>query len=80
MTFDADQYTPLIEGEESFLRWPDVQLPGEQLIKAYRGMCTVGEFGERVHKEFTTGQILGFVHRYAKHCGHGYSIKEGAES
>ena len=58
-----------------------MQLTGEQLVKAYRSMCTIREFGERMHKEFTTGQILGFVHPYAStHRGHGHSIGKGAES
>lgn len=42
-----------------------MQLSSEQLTKAYRGMCTIREFEERVHKEFATGQIPGFVHLYA---------------
>jgi TPP-dependent pyruvate/acetoin dehydrogenase alpha subunit len=41
----------------------DIQLTGEQLVKAYWGIYTIREFEERVHKEFTVGQILGFVHR-----------------
>jgi len=58
-----------------------MQLTGEQLIKAYRGMCTIREFEERMHKEFTTGQIFGLVHRCAStHRGRGHSIKEGAKS
>ena len=42
-----------------------MQLNREELIKAYRGMRTIREFEERVHKEFATGQIPGFVHLYA---------------
>lgn len=42
-----------------------MQLSSEELTKAYRGMCTIREFEERVHKEFATGQIPGFVHLYA---------------
>lgn len=42
-----------------------MQISSEELIKAYRGMCTIREFEERVHKEFATGQIPGFVHLYA---------------
>jgi len=42
-----------------------MQLSSEQLRSAYRGMCTIREFEERVHKEFSTGQIPGFVHLYA---------------
>jgi TPP-dependent pyruvate/acetoin dehydrogenase alpha subunit len=63
------------------LQVADMQLTGEQLVKAYWSMCTIREFEERVHKEFTIGQSLGFVHRCAStHCGHGHSIKEGAKS
>lgn len=40
-------------------------MSSEELTKAYRGMCTIREFEERVHKEFATGQIPGFVHLYA---------------
>ncbi len=42
-----------------------MQLSSEQLMRAYRAMCTIREFEERVHKEFATGQIPGFVHLYA---------------
>ena len=42
-----------------------MQLSSEELMRAYRGMCTIREFEERVHKEFATGQIPGFVHLYA---------------
>lgn len=42
-----------------------MQLSSERLKSAYRGMCTIREFEERVHKEFATGQIPGFVHLYA---------------
>jgi hypothetical protein len=39
------------------------------------------EFRERMRKEFTTGQRLGFVDLDASsHRGHGHSIEEGAES
>lgn len=40
-------------------------MSSEELMKAYRGMCTIREFEERVHKEFATGQVPGFVHLYA---------------
>ena len=44
-------------------------------------MRTTRKFGERTRKEFTTGQILGFVyHDASTHRGHGHSIEEGAES
>ena len=42
-----------------------MQMNAQQLSEAYRGMCTIREFEERVHKEFATGQIPGFVHLYA---------------
>jgi pyruvate dehydrogenase E1 component alpha subunit len=35
------------------------------LLDGYRTMRTIREFEERVHKEFMTGQIPGFVHLYA---------------
>ena len=37
----------------------------EQLLKAYRDMKTIREFEERLHVEFATGDIPGFVHLYA---------------
>src|SRR5260370_38776902 len=37
----------------------------EQLLSAYRTMRTIREFEERVHAEFATGEIPGFVHLYA---------------
>ena len=58
-----------------------MQLTGEQLVKAYRSMCTIRKFAERMHKEFTTRQIPGLVRLYAStHRGHGHSIGKGAES
>jgi acetoin:2,6-dichlorophenolindophenol oxidoreductase subunit alpha len=42
-----------------------MQISSDDLVSAYRGMCTIREFEERVHKEFATGQIPGFVHLYA---------------
>ena len=41
------------------------ELAKEQLLDAYRRMCTIREFEERLHKEFATGAIPGFVHLYA---------------
>ncbi|MDP9136601.1 MAG: thiamine pyrophosphate-dependent dehydrogenase E1 component subunit alpha [Pseudomonadota bacterium] len=35
------------------------------LLQAYRTMRTIREFEERVHLEFATGDIPGFVHLYA---------------
>jgi TPP-dependent pyruvate/acetoin dehydrogenase alpha subunit len=37
----------------------------EELLGAYRIMRTIREFEERVHAEFATGDIPGFVHLYA---------------
>jgi len=42
-----------------------MQLNRDDLVTAYREMRTIREFEERVHKEFATGQIPGFVHLYA---------------
>ena len=36
-----------------------------ELLKSYRDMKTIREFEERVHVEFATGDIPGFVHLYA---------------
>ncbi|NIE67547.1 thiamine pyrophosphate-dependent dehydrogenase E1 component subunit alpha [Burkholderia sp. Ax-1719] len=41
------------------------QLNKEQLLSAYRSMRTIREFEERLHTEFATGEIPGFVHLYA---------------
>src|ERR1700687_5320956 len=40
-------------------------LTREQLLDVYRTMRAIREFEERVHKEFATGDIPGFVHLYA---------------
>ena len=37
----------------------------EVLLQAYRTMKTIREFEERVHAEFATGDLPGFVHLYA---------------
>jgi TPP-dependent pyruvate/acetoin dehydrogenase alpha subunit len=42
-----------------------MQLKREDLLAAYERMRTIREFEERVHKEFATGGIPGFVHLYA---------------
>jgi acetoin:2,6-dichlorophenolindophenol oxidoreductase subunit alpha len=42
-----------------------VQLSREDLLKAYYQMRTIREFEERVHEEFSAGNIPGFVHLYA---------------
>src|SRR5256885_8855660 len=41
------------------------ELTKEQLLEAYRVMRTIRDFEERVHTEFATGEIPGFVHLYA---------------
>jgi pyruvate dehydrogenase E1 component alpha subunit len=41
------------------------RLTREQLVEAYRVMRTIREFEERLHREFATGEIPGFVHLYA---------------
>jgi len=40
-------------------------LTPEQLMSVYRTMRSIREFEERVHAEFATGEIPGFVHLYA---------------
>lgn len=42
-----------------------MQLSRDQLLDAYRRMRTIRTFEDRVHKEFATGDIPGFVHLYA---------------
>ena len=42
-----------------------MQLGKDDLLKAYRMMKTIREFEERLHVEFATGDIPGFVHLYA---------------
>ena len=42
-----------------------LQLPRDELLRAYRMMCEIREFEDRVHDEFATGAIPGFVHLYA---------------
>ena len=41
------------------------ELTPDALLEAYRTMRTIREFEERVHEEFATGEIPGFVHLYA---------------
>ncbi|CAN5312926.1 thiamine pyrophosphate-dependent dehydrogenase E1 component subunit alpha [soil metagenome] len=41
------------------------QASAEQLASWYRTMRTIREFEERLHTEFATGEIPGFVHLYA---------------
>ena len=40
-------------------------LSRDELLEAYRVMRTIREFEERLHTEFETGEIDGFVHLYA---------------
>lgn len=42
-----------------------MELNEEHLLKAYRTMRLIREFEERLHVEFATGDIPGFVHLYA---------------
>ena len=42
-----------------------MQLNHELALRAYRIMTTIREFEERIHIEFQTGDIPGFVHLYA---------------
>jgi pyruvate dehydrogenase E1 component alpha subunit len=41
------------------------ELTKDQLLEAYRVMRTIRDFEERLHAEFATGDIPGFVHLYA---------------
>ena len=40
-------------------------LSREALLAAYRSMCTIREFEQRLHTEIMTGEIAGFTHLYA---------------
>jgi TPP-dependent pyruvate/acetoin dehydrogenase alpha subunit len=42
-----------------------MQLSRAELVQAYHQMRTIREFEERVHEEFSAGNIPGFVHLYA---------------
>ena len=42
-----------------------MSLGKEDALRAYRIMKTIREFEERLHVEFETGEIPGFVHLYA---------------
>jgi acetoin:2,6-dichlorophenolindophenol oxidoreductase subunit alpha len=42
-----------------------LELTPDRLLRAYRTMRTIRDFEERVHEEFATGDIPGFVHLYA---------------
>src|SRR6188472_2570856 len=41
------------------------ELTREELLQSYRVMRTIREFEDRLHTEFATGDIPGFVHLYA---------------
>ena len=41
------------------------KLTRDDLLTAYRTMRTIREFEERLHTDFATGEIPGFVHLYA---------------
>jgi TPP-dependent pyruvate/acetoin dehydrogenase alpha subunit len=41
------------------------ELTRGDLLNAYRVMPTIREFEDRLHVEFATGEIPGFVHLYA---------------
>ena len=40
-------------------------LTRDDLLSVYRTMKTIRVFEERLHEEFATGEIPGFVHLYA---------------
>ena len=42
-----------------------MQLNRDDLKEAYRRMCLIREFEDKVHDEFAAGNIPGFVHLYA---------------
>lgn len=42
-----------------------MQMNRDELLRAYRAMRTIRDFEERLHVEFATGEIPGFVHLYA---------------
>ena len=42
-----------------------MQIDPDELLRAYRTMRTIRVFEERIHLEFATGEIPGFVHLYA---------------
>jgi TPP-dependent pyruvate/acetoin dehydrogenase alpha subunit len=44
---------------------PTGDVTKDQVLNAYRTMRTIREFEERLHREFATGDIPGFVHLYA---------------
>lgn len=42
-----------------------MQLDRDALIRAYKQMCTIRQFEDRLHEEIKTGEIAGFTHLYA---------------
>jgi acetoin:2,6-dichlorophenolindophenol oxidoreductase subunit alpha len=44
---------------------PPQDLTKDRVLDFYRTMRTIREFEERLHLEFATGEIPGFVHLYA---------------
>ena len=42
-----------------------MQLNKDDALRAYRTMKTIRVFEDRVHVEFETGEVPGFVHLYA---------------
>src|SRR5262249_5142410 len=47
------------------LKAGNIMLNKQQLLRAYGTMRTIREFEERLHTEFASGDIPGFVHLYA---------------
>src|ERR1700758_5073567 len=43
----------------------NAELTRERLLQAYRTIRTIRDFEERLHADFATGAIPGFVHLYA---------------
>lgn len=41
------------------------ELTKDRLLEAYRTMRTIREFEDRIHDDFSTGELPGFVHLYA---------------
>lgn len=60
----AGQRTPMTR-EDNLENNKMSTLSTDQLLHAYRVMRTIRAFEERLHVEFATGEIPGFVHLYA---------------
>ena len=56
---------PLLARKPAAKKSDFLPLDRAALLQAYRTMRTIREFEERVHLEFATGDIPGFVHLYA---------------